>query len=226
MRTETIRDATHTAVFLYSKHICLGGATTTSNRAGRDALAQTTISKTMRGTYTATKLLVSQTMRVARMLPARSGGPAGAIQAPIRVGCIAPPAPPPPSTTVRWHGGPAVTADAPTVTVNFLQPDGTTRRVDARVGESLLQTAHRYDIDLEGACEGGTRPRSSKAEVIVDEKSAVCAAVVWRRRRSGRRMGSSLMPRSTRRSIQSARQIHFSHLISLCSSSFLLFRFR
>ena len=30
----------------------------------------------------------------------------------------------------------------------------TLKSVDARVGESLLQTAHRHDIELEGACEG------------------------------------------------------------------------
>ena len=58
------------------------------------------------------------------------------------------------STAIRWHGGPNVAHDAPTVRVTFLQPDGTSRAVDARVGESLLQTAHRYDIELEGACEG------------------------------------------------------------------------
>lgn len=44
--------------------------------------------------------------------------------------------------------------DAPTVSITFLQPDDTLKTVDARVGESFLQTAHRYDIDLEGACEG------------------------------------------------------------------------
>lgn len=57
-------------------------------------------------------------------------------------------------TAVRWHGGPSVAADAETVAVTFVQPDGTRRSVDARVGESLLQTAHRYELDLEGACEG------------------------------------------------------------------------
>ena len=57
-------------------------------------------------------------------------------------------------TAVRWHGGPTVAKDAPTVNVTFLQPDNTTRTVAARVGESLLQTAHRFEIDLEGACEG------------------------------------------------------------------------
>lgn len=56
---------------------------------------------------------------------------------------------------MRWHGGPTIAADAPTVTVTFLQPDKTRKEVHARVGETLLQTAHRNDIDLEGACEGG-----------------------------------------------------------------------
>jgi ferredoxin len=48
-----------------------------------------------------------------------------------------------------------VAGDASTVNIGFLQPDGeTTKTVSARVGESFLQTAHRYEIDLEGACEG------------------------------------------------------------------------
>jgi ferredoxin len=44
--------------------------------------------------------------------------------------------------------------DAAMIDVSFLQPDGTTKVVQAKVGETLLQTAHRYDIELEGACEG------------------------------------------------------------------------
>lgn len=59
-----------------------------------------------------------------------------------------------PKLTIRWHGGPAVTADAPRVHITFLQPDSTKKTVEAIVGESLLQTAHRNDIELEGACEG------------------------------------------------------------------------
>ena len=56
---------------------------------------------------------------------------------------------------LRWHGG-GPGKDAPTVQITFLQPDGVTETpVLARVGESLLQTAHRNEIDLEGACEGG-----------------------------------------------------------------------
>ena len=58
--------------------------------------------------------------------------------------------------SIRWHGGPSVADDSPRVKIVFLQPDGETRtEVEAIVGESLLQTAHRNDIDLEGACEGG-----------------------------------------------------------------------
>lgn len=56
---------------------------------------------------------------------------------------------------VRWHGGPEVAADAPTIHVSFLLPNGETKEVTARVGETLLQTAHRNEVDLEGACEGG-----------------------------------------------------------------------
>ena len=47
-----------------------------------------------------------------------------------------------------------MSVDAPTVSITFIQPDETSKQVKARVGESLLQTAHRNDIDLEGACEG------------------------------------------------------------------------
>mmetsp|Transcript_15904 Transcript_15904/g.20190 ORF Transcript_15904/g.20190 Transcript_15904/m.20190 type:complete len:183 (+) Transcript_15904:98-646(+) len=72
-------------------------------------------------------------------------------------------------SAVRWHGGPKVESDAPTVSITFINPHPATTRlkgrgdtdaanenltVDAKVGETLLQTAHRNDIDLEGACEG------------------------------------------------------------------------
>ena len=55
---------------------------------------------------------------------------------------------------IRNHGGPHIAKDSPTVSITFVQPDETLKVVQARVGESLLQTAHRNDIDLEGACEG------------------------------------------------------------------------
>lgn len=58
------------------------------------------------------------------------------------------------ATGIRWHGGPSVAADTPTISVTFVQADGAPRVVSAKVGETLLQTAHRHEIDLEGACEG------------------------------------------------------------------------
>lgn len=54
----------------------------------------------------------------------------------------------------RWHGGPKIATDAPTVSITFLQPDSTEKTVEAKVGSSFLQVAHANDIDLEGACEG------------------------------------------------------------------------
>jgi ferredoxin-2, mitochondrial len=55
---------------------------------------------------------------------------------------------------VRWHGGSAASKDAPTIQVSFRLADESIKTVDARIGESLLETAHRHDVDLEGACEG------------------------------------------------------------------------
>ncbi|MFQ5984058.1 MAG: ferredoxin family 2Fe-2S iron-sulfur cluster binding protein [Alphaproteobacteria bacterium] len=38
--------------------------------------------------------------------------------------------------------------------VTFIDPDGTRHEVEAPVGLSLLEIAHRNNIDIEGACEG------------------------------------------------------------------------
>jgi ferredoxin len=40
------------------------------------------------------------------------------------------------------------------VDVTFVNPDDTRTTVSARVGETLLQAAHRTGIEMEGACEG------------------------------------------------------------------------
>ena len=49
----------------------------------------------------------------------------------------------------------------------FVSPDGKTRNeVDAPVGLSVLEIAHRNKIDLEGACEGSLA--CSTCHVIVD----------------------------------------------------------
>ena len=64
---------------------------------------------------------------------------------------------------VRYHGGPSISADAPTIKLTFVNPPSKTEGedakaerlvVDARVGETLLQVAHRNHIEVEGACEG------------------------------------------------------------------------
>ncbi len=48
----------------------------------------------------------------------------------------------------------------------FIERDGTHREVDAPLGLSVLDVAHRHDIDIEGACEGSLA--CSTCHVIVD----------------------------------------------------------
>ncbi len=38
--------------------------------------------------------------------------------------------------------------------MTFVEQDGTERTVDAPLGLSVLEIAHKHGIDLEGACEG------------------------------------------------------------------------
>ena len=51
--------------------------------------------------------------------------------------------------------------------MTFIDPDGTRREVDAPVGDSVLEIAHRNDVDIEGACEGAMA--CSTCHVIVDD---------------------------------------------------------
>jgi len=48
----------------------------------------------------------------------------------------------------------------------FIERDGTRREVDAPLGLSVLEIAHKHDIDIEGACEGSLA--CSTCHVIVD----------------------------------------------------------
>jgi 2Fe-2S ferredoxin len=48
----------------------------------------------------------------------------------------------------------------------FVERDGTPREVDAPLGLSVLEIAHRHDIDIEGACEGSLA--CSTCHIIVD----------------------------------------------------------
>ncbi len=50
--------------------------------------------------------------------------------------------------------------------IKFVTADGTTQEVEAPLGLSILEIAHRNKIDLEGACEGSLA--CSTCHVIVD----------------------------------------------------------
>ncbi|MDE7548054.1 ferredoxin family 2Fe-2S iron-sulfur cluster binding protein [Acetobacter fabarum] len=50
--------------------------------------------------------------------------------------------------------------------MTFIEQDGTERTVDAPVGLSVLEIAHKHDVDLEGACEGSLA--CATCHVVVD----------------------------------------------------------
>ncbi len=52
--------------------------------------------------------------------------------------------------------------------MTFIDPDGTRHEVEAPVGLSVLEIAHRNDIDIEGACEGSLA--CSTCHVIIVEE--------------------------------------------------------
>lgn len=51
--------------------------------------------------------------------------------------------------------------------ITFIDPKGNPTVVEAKEGQSILETAHANDIDLEGACEGALA--CSTCHVIVDD---------------------------------------------------------
>jgi 2Fe-2S ferredoxin len=52
--------------------------------------------------------------------------------------------------------------------MTFIEPDGNRVEVDAPLGLSVLEIAHRNDIDIEGACGGSLA--CSTCHVIVDRE--------------------------------------------------------
>ncbi len=48
----------------------------------------------------------------------------------------------------------------------FIERDGTRREVDAPLGLSVLEVAHKHGVEIEGACEGSLA--CSTCHVIVD----------------------------------------------------------
>jgi 2Fe-2S ferredoxin len=50
--------------------------------------------------------------------------------------------------------------------MTFIQRDGSRKEVDAPIGLSVLEVAHRNDVDIEGACEGSLA--CSTCHVIIE----------------------------------------------------------
>ncbi|ORX56349.1 ferredoxin [Hesseltinella vesiculosa] len=65
------------------------------------------------------------------------------------------------------HGKPGVAKGDGPYTVHFVTPEGETIDVKATEGDTMLDLAQRYDIDLECACEGSLA--CSTCHVICDE---------------------------------------------------------
>ncbi|ETV92438.1 hypothetical protein H310_13315 [Aphanomyces invadans] len=71
------------------------------------------------------------------------------------------------ATSLLQHGGSHVAANGPTVPLKFRLKDGSIKVVDAAIGASILDVAHKYDIDLEGACESSLA--CSTCHVIIED---------------------------------------------------------
>ncbi|MCK4939273.1 MAG: ferredoxin family 2Fe-2S iron-sulfur cluster binding protein, partial [Rhodospirillaceae bacterium] len=52
--------------------------------------------------------------------------------------------------------------------ITFIDSDGNAKEVDAPVGLSVLEIAHKHGFDLEGACEGSLA--CSTCHVVVDSE--------------------------------------------------------
>jgi 2Fe-2S ferredoxin len=52
--------------------------------------------------------------------------------------------------------------------ITFIDRDGSRREVEAPLGLSVLEVAHRHGIDIEGACEGSLA--CSTCHVIIDQE--------------------------------------------------------
>jgi 2Fe-2S ferredoxin len=52
--------------------------------------------------------------------------------------------------------------------MTFIERDGTRREVDAPLGLSVLEIAHKHGVDIEGACEGSLA--CSTCHVVVDQQ--------------------------------------------------------
>lgn len=73
------------------------------------------------------------------------------------------------ASPITQHGGGKDDPHAEKITVTFIEKDGTNTVVKATVGQSMLEVAHKNDIELEGACEGSLA--CSTCHVIIDDQA-------------------------------------------------------
>ncbi len=64
--------------------------------------------------------------------------------------------------------------------MTFIERNGAPREVDAPLGLSVLEIAHRHGVDIEGACEGSLA--CSTCHVIVESRLVPAARKADRRR--------------------------------------------
>ncbi len=65
-----------------------------------------------------------------------------------------------------WPPTPSSRPDPSMPKMIFIERDGTHREVEAPLGLSVLEVAHKHGVDIEGACEGSLA--CSTCHVIVD----------------------------------------------------------
>ena len=73
------------------------------------------------------------------------------------------------ASPITQHGGGKDDPHDEKITVTFIEKDGTNTVVKATVGQSMLEVAHKNDIELEGACEGSLA--CSTCHVIIDDQA-------------------------------------------------------
>lgn len=72
------------------------------------------------------------------------------------------------TSTASAHGGGKTKATAEnSIEITFIDRDGDRKTVRGIIGESLMETAHANDVELEGACEGSLA--CSTCHVILPE---------------------------------------------------------
>jgi len=52
--------------------------------------------------------------------------------------------------------------------ITFFNSDGTSKIVDADIGDTILDVARKYDINIEGACDGSMA--CSTCHIIIDKR--------------------------------------------------------